>query len=322
MKSSKLPSGSYRVQKQINGQRLSMTFDHKPTKKEVEEEIARRLGYYNGKLTFEAAATNYIDARTNILSPSTIRGYRQLLNCYTQSFMLKPLDDITNNDVQREINRFAGSVSPKTVKNRYTFISSVFAEFRPDVSLRVNLPMMVRKTPYIPTSEEIKMLISEAEGTQYKTALLLGCCGLRRGEICALTLDDIDFDNNIVHVTKDIVASDNNEWIVKAPKTIQSIRDVVVPDSVIESIKQNGLYRKNPHCITEWMHKKQDKLGMQHFSLHKLRHYFVSAAHEKGLSDASIMQAGGWAAPNVMIKHYRHAQNTDAVTSAVLEDII
>lgn len=322
MKIVKLKSGSYRVQKQINGQRISMTWDHKPTKKEIEEEIARRMGFYNGKLTFEAAATNYIDARTNILSPSTIRGYRQLLNCYSQSLLLKPLDDITNNDIQREVNRFAGTVSPKTVKNRYTFISSVFAEFRPDVSLRVNLPMMVRKTPYIPTSEEIKMLISEAEGTQYKTALLLGCCGLRRGEICALTMDDIDFDNHIVHVNKDIVESDKREWIVKAPKTIQSIRDVVVPEAVIESIRLNGLYRKSPHSITTWMHLKQDKLGIPHFSLHKLRHYFVSSAHEKGLSDASIMQAGGWAAPNVMIKHYRHAQNTDAVTSAVLEDII
>lgn len=322
MKSKKLPSGSYRVQKQINGQRISMTFDHKPTKKEIEDEIARRLGYYNGKLTFEAAATNYIDARTNILSPSTIRGYRQLMNCYSPGFMYKALDDITNNDIQREINRFAGTVSPKTVKNRYTFISSIFAEFRPDITLRVNLPMMVRKEPYIPTSEEIRLLISEAEGTQYKTALLLGCCGLRRGEICALTLDDIDMDRNIVHVNKDLVTSDKNEWIVKAPKTPQSIRDVIVPATVIESIRQNGLYRKNPHNITEWMHRKQDKLGIPRFSLHKLRHYFVSAAHEKGLSDASIMQAGGWAAPNVMIKHYRHAQNSDAVTSAVLEDII
>lgn len=322
MKSKKLPSGSYRVQKQINGKRISMTFDHKPTNKEIEAEIAHRLGYYNGKLTLEAAMIDYIDARTNILSPSTIKGYRQILNSLSIGFKMKPLDDITNNDIQKEINLSAGKVAPKTVKNRYALISSIFAEFRPDMKLRVNLPMMVRKEPYIPTAEEVRRLIAEAEGTQYKTALLLGCCGLRRGEICALTMDDIDFEHNIVHVTKDIVISDTNEWIVKTPKTAQSVRDVIVPDSVIESIKQNGLYKKNPHNITEWMHRKEELLGIPHFSLHKLRHYFVSAAHEKGLSDASIMQAGGWAAPNVMIKHYRHAQNTDAVTSAVLEDIV
>ena len=322
MKIVKLKSGSYRVQKQINGERISMTWDHKPTKKEIEDEIARRLGYYNGKLTFEAAAINYIEARTNILSPSTIKGYRQIVGIISPVFKNKPLDDITNNDIQKEINRFAATVAPKTVKNRYTFIASIFAEFRPDTILRVNLPMMIRKEPYIPTSEEVRRLIDVAEGTQYKTAILLGCCGLRRGELCALTLNDIDFERNIIHVTKDVVQDEHGNWIVKAPKTAQSIRDVIVPDSVIESIKQNGLYTKNPHNITEWMHRKQDELGITRFSLHKMRHFFVSTAHEKGLSDASIMQAGGWAAPNVMIKHYRHAQNSDAVTSAVLEDII
>lgn len=322
MKSKKLSSGNYRVQKQINGKRISMTFDHKPTKAEIEAEIAHRLGYYNGKLTFEAAINNYIDARTNILSPATIRGYRQIVNMISDNLKMRCLDDITNLEIQKEINSYAGKVSPKTVKNRYALISSVFAEFRPDFVLRVNLPMMIRKEPYIPTNDEIRMLLSEAEGTQYKTALLLGCCGLRRGEICALDMKDIDFGNRIVSVNKDTVLDEFNNWVVKTPKTAQSVRNVYVPESVIESIRQNGLYRKNPHNITEWMHKKQDKLGIPHFSLHKLRHYFVSAAHEKGLSDASIMQAGGWAAPNVMIKHYRHAQNTDAVTSAVLEDII
>lgn len=322
MKIKKLDSGSYRVQKQINGVRISMTWNHKPTKKEIEDEIAHRLGYYNGKLTFEAAAKNYIEARTNILSPSTIKGYRQILNAISIGLKAKALDDIQNNDIQKEVNMFAGKVAPKTVKNRYTFISSIFAEFRPDFNLRVNLPMMIRKEPYIPTSEEIKRLLSVAEGTQYKTAILLGCCGLRRGEICALTMNDIDFDNNTIHITKDIVQDTDGNWITKAPKTAQSIRNVVVPDAVIESIKQNGLYTKCPHNITEWMHRKQDELGITRFSLHKTRHFFVSTAHENGMSDASIMQAGGWAAPNVMIKHYRHAQNSDAVTSAVLKDII
>ena len=37
MKVQKLPSGSYRVQKTINGKRRSFTFDHKPTQKEIEE---------------------------------------------------------------------------------------------------------------------------------------------------------------------------------------------------------------------------------------------------------------------------------------------
>lgn len=322
MKISKLKSGSYRVQKQINGQRISMTWDHKPTKKEIEEEIARRMGFYNGKLTFEAAANDYIEARTNIISPATVREYRGVIKSLSKGFILKALDDITNNDIQREINMLAASVAPKTVKNRYSFISSVFGEFRPDMILRINLPMMIKKEPYIPTPEEIKMLLDAAGESEYKTALLLGCCGLRRGEICALTLDDIDFENNVIHITKDIVISDTRQWVVKTPKTATSIRNINVPQEVIDSIKNNGLFKMHPNQISDWMRKTQDRLGIERFSLHKLRHYFVSAAHNKGVSDANIMAAGGWSTPNVMIKHYRHAQDTSSVTTAALEDII
>lgn len=322
MKVQKLNSGSYRVQKQVNGKRLSMTFDHKPTKKEVEDELAHRLGYYNGKLTFAACINNYIDARTNILSPATIKGYRAIVKALPDTLLDKPIDDISNNDIQKVINDAAGKVSPKTVKNRYTLISSVFAEFRPDTILRVNLPLMVRKEPYIPTREDIRRLLDEAKGTTMETALLLACCGLRRGEICALTMDDIDFNNHLVYVNKDVVVDDKNELVVKVPKTAQSNRAVPVPDAVLESIRQNGLYNKHPNNINSWMRTREAKLGIPHFSIHKLRHYFVSTAHEKGMSDAAIMEVGGWATPNVMIKHYRHAQNTDAVTAAVLEDIV
>lgn len=322
MKISKLKSGSYRVQKQINGNRISITFDHKPKTAEIEAAIAKRFGYYNGKLTFEAAANDYIDARTNILSPSTIKNYRLMVKYFSPGFLCKPIDEIQNNDIQKEINVFCKEVAPKTVKNRYALVSSIFAEFRPDFVLRVNLPMQVRKEPYVPSNEEIRMLLADAEGTKYKTALLLACCSMRRGEICALTMDDIDIDNRIIHVTKDMVISDTNEWVTKIPKTAASIRDINVPQDVIDSILENGLFTGHPNMISKWMRRHEDKLGIPHFSLHKLRHYFVSSAHEKGISDANIMAAGGWATPNVMIKHYRHAQNSDAVTAAVLEDVI
>ena len=135
-------------------------------------------------------------------------------------------------------------------------------------------------------------------------------------------MNDIDFDNCIIHVNKDMVISETNEWVVKTPKTAASIRDIKVPKEVIDSINENGLFKGHPNRITRWMHVHEDRLGIPRFSLHKLRHYFVSSAHDKGVSDANIMAAGGWATPNVMIKHYRHAKGTDTVTNAVLEDII
>ena len=122
--------------------------------------------------------------------------------------------------------------------------------------------------------------------------------------------NDIDFENCIIHITKDMVMDENKNWGIKIPKTLASIRDIKVPPEIIESIKRNGLYKGHPNSISDWMTKAEKRLGIPHFSLHKTRHFFVSVAHNKGESDADIMATGGWATDNVMIKHYRQARST------------
>ena len=322
MKIEKLPSGSYRVRKTIKGKTYSLTFDHRPTKADIEEEVNRRLGLFNGKLTFEQAAQSYINARTNTISPGTIKEYKGTLNRLDDRLKIKPIDDITQNDIQFVVNDLAKKLSPKTVKNYHGFIASVLGEFRPNMVIKTKLPMQVKKKPYVPSTEDIKALLYYAKDTSYEVPILLGCCSMRRGEICALDMDDIDFDNRIIHVNKDMVLNENKEWIIKPPKTLVSIRDIQVPQQVIDAIKRNGLYKGHPNSISDWMDKAEKDLGLQHFSLHKTRHYFASVAHNKGISDANIMAAGGWSTPNVMIKHYRHANNeSEKVTSTVMEDL-
>lgn len=313
---------SYRVQKQINGKRYSFTFDHKPTQRELLEHFANYENKQNGKLTFKAAAESYIGARSNTLSPSTVRGYNGILKQLSPNFLDAELDKLTANDVQREINKIASSRTPKTVRNYHGFISAILAEFRPNLTLHTHLPMKEKRNEYIPSSEDIKALLDYAKGTRYEVPILLGCASLRRGEICALTMDDIE--GNVIHITKDMVLDDNQTWIIKPPKTTQSIRDVIVPDRVIEAINNNGLYTGCPTTITHWMNAAEKKLGLEHFSLHKCRHYFASAAHEAGVSDADIMKAGGWKTDHVMKTVYRHslAKDNSAATDAAFKNIL
>ena len=73
MKIEKLPSGSYRVRKQINGRRESFIFDHKPTEREVLLRMNTLLEDVCEKGTFGYCAEKYIESRTNVLSPASIR---------------------------------------------------------------------------------------------------------------------------------------------------------------------------------------------------------------------------------------------------------
>lgn len=64
--------------------------------------------------------------------------------------------------------------------------------------------------------------------------------GLRRGELIALTWDDISFENNIISITKS-TGYTGKETITKAPKNKSSVREVKVPGPVIDILKK---YRK------------------------------------------------------------------------------
>lgn len=51
----------------------------------------------------------------------------------------------------------------------------------------------------------------------------------------------------------------------------------------------------------------QNASGLPHFRFHDLRHYCTSIQHAMGISDAYIMQRGGWGSDSVFKQVYRHA---------------
>lgn len=320
MKIEKRGSG-YRVQPMIDGKRYSITFGSRPSQADIAKAIANLRQKENGTMTFYEACLAYIDARSNTCSPKTIKEFLGYSERFSEALKRKPIDNVTQNDVQKEVNLLSARLAPKTVKNYYGVISSVLGSFCPDLRLSVNLPKQPYKAPYVPRTEDVDKLLAVAKNTPYEVPILLGLCSMRRGEICALTEDDIDFENGIIRITKDMVLDKDNKWVIKQPKTVQSIRNLKVPDMVMDAIKRNGLYKGHPGNISDWMSRQEKKYGIPHFSLHKTRHYFASKSHDAGVSDADIMNTAGWATPNVMIKHYRGAMHDSSkAINAVLKD--
>lgn len=309
MKIEKLPSGSYRIRKMYKGQSYTVVFDYKPTQKEAIQAMAAKLDKVQEKrtsMTFRAAAEEYIEIKRNVISPSTIRGYTTIINQLPGSFMDINIHDVTSMDVQTIINSISKKCSPKTARNYHSFISAVLGTFCPNLKLNTTLPQKLKNEPYIPSDDDIKRILNYSRGTQYEIPIILACYGLRRSEICALTLNDIQGD--IVKINKAKVQNEKREWVTKTTKTTASTRDVIIPMETADKIREQGyVYHGSPGRITAFLHSAQDKLDMPRFSIHKLRHYFASKMSAMNIPDADIMKMGGWETDHIMKSVYRHS---------------
>ena len=62
--------------------------------------------------------------------------------------------------------------------------------------------------------------------------------GFRRGEMCALTWEDIDFDNQTIRINKAAARTKRDGQIVKNPKTETSVRDITLPQQCMDVLHQ------------------------------------------------------------------------------------
>lgn len=308
MKITKLPSGSYRVQKMVDGKRYSLTFEKRPTQKEIDAAINERTcGAYTGRKTFEQCSNEYIQDRKNVLSPATSKEYSNRLKGTSDRFKNLAISQITNQELQKELNWFAGTHSPKTTKNQYLFISAILGAYREDFRIKVKLPTEEVKAPYIPTEDDVKALLNYTKNSQLELIILLAIHGLRRGEICALT--DSDLEGNKLTINKDKVRNMDNKWIIKpTPKTKASNRTIYVSDRVVELVHEFGFYDGNPDNLYSKIIKAEKACGLPKFSLHKCRHYFASVALQT-MPEADVQKYGGWSTDGTMKRIYRHTMS-------------
>lgn len=321
----KLASGSYRIRIQEKGKRYSVVVPYKPkNEREAYELIKAKIDNPTSKnalMTFCEASDEYIKSKSNVLSPSTIRGYEALRKWIPDAFNKMELRSITQLEVQNVINELSDSKSPKTIRNVHGFISAVLGTFMPSLVLSTTLPQKVRKKAYIPTVEDVRLLLEHCHDTEYYVPIYLATLGLRRGEICALDISDLD--GNRLTINKDMVQDKEQKYVIKEnPKTDASNREIILPAELVERINAQGyIYKYNPNAIDNYLRRALPRLGIPQFSLHKLRHFFASYAHEQGFSDATIQSLGGWETDHIMKEVYRHAMEQEKARQEVSDKI-
>ena len=298
----RLPSGAYRVQVYSHtdntGKKHRESFTA-PTKREAEalaaEWAANKDRRKRSDLTVGEAIDGYIAAKEGVLSPSTIRGYVRMRRNNYQRIERYPLRRLTSEDLQLFVSDLARSMSPKSVHNIYALLTASIGLYEPDLTFRVTLPAKCKKKQSSPSDADVAALFKAASPTMKQCIALAAFGSCRRGEICALTYDDLE--GNILHITRDVVQDKDGVWHVKdMPKNSESIRNVHLPDKVVKLFPEGSgplVHYKNPNSINHTFDKLRKRVGVA-VRFHDLRHYYASIGAVLGIPDNYLADFGGW----------------------------
>lgn len=304
-------SGNWQIRMMYKGKRYTTTVKGKKPTEEVAHNLIMEVinkGKNPNSLSFRSACEKYISSRENVVSPTTLREYTRMIDRLPKWYVDTDIYEIDQQDMQRLVNELSVDHKAKTVRNFHGFCVAVLRYFIPNTVFNTRFKQNDAKTPYIPSKDEVDTLISLSEETIYHIPLQLARYSLRRSEICALLKSDLTEDNQI-HVCKALVQDKDKKWVVKPPKTEDSDRYVPIDDDLADEIRaldRDRIYPFAPQNISNYLRRQQDKLGMPHFSIHKLRHYFASSLHGK-VPEVDIQEVGGWKSPNVLRQIYTHS---------------
>lgn len=316
------------IGKDENGKRMYRRFTD--TDKRRSERMAAEFADAHRQVTnadsIEAAMEHYITVKTPVLSPSTIRGYKNIQKQFlTQygAFCKLSVQDLRQDTLQSLVNEMTMFVAPKTIRNRVGLLSSVIKS-KGYMMPSVTLPEKVRPDLRIPDANDVKKLLDEAEGTEIEIAILLAAFGpMRRGEIVALELDDID--GNVIHVKRAIVEAADGTLVQKSPKTYDSDRYIPMPEHIIDKIREKGYVVdiQKPRVLTLRFERLVKKCGLDGVRFHDLRHFCASWLHAQGVPEEYILQRGGWSTSGIMKTVYRHAlaSEEDKIGKNIIESM-
>lgn len=257
----------------------------------------------------------YLSENENVFSPSTLQGYRTCFRNSFQSLMDRNVFDITERDVQAEINGMASNLAFKTVLSRWSLFVCACASVRPEVkNWRPRLPQKEKPRLRVPSKEELETLIAYAEENSPEMVLpiMLGAfCGLRRGEIGALSYADIDFKKETVTISRSVVRVEGRNYVQKAPKSYAGFRSVPLSPRILKLIRERQkdgleLISVDIEQITDRFPHLLKNAGLPPFRFHDLRHYFASQLVLLGVPDIYAIRLTGHSTTTMLRNVYQH----------------
>ena len=183
------------------------------------------------------------------------------------------------------------------------------------------------------TLDQYRMFIREFDSkpVAFLAFELLYWCGIRVGELLALTPSDIDEKKHLLKITKTYVRHDHHD-IISPPKTENSVRNVAMPDFLFYEV-MDYIHTENPKENERIIPRSTDFLkhhlrtgcqrsGVPQIRIHDIRHSHVSLLIDQGFTAAAIAERVGHKHISTTLNVYAHLfPNRQAMLVDALEQM-
>ena len=220
------------------------------------------------------------------------------------------LTQVTEKEVQEFVLiKLQAGLSQKTIKD-ILIVLRMILKYGAKEQYCTYLPFDVKfpterecqKLSVLSISNQRKIINYVIENFTFRNLGLFICLstGIRIGEVCALTWEDIDTDNGIIHIRKTlqrIYVNENGkkrtELLIDTPKTATSMRDIPMIKElygILKPLKKivrndyfvltNDITPTEPRTYRNYYKKLLKKLGIPPVKFHGLRHSFATRCIE------------------------------------------
>lgn len=323
-KAVQLPSGTWRVivydGKDATGKKHYKSLTA-PTEKEanllgLEHDIHHKeISRDSSTMTVGEAVDAHIKSESNILSPSTIAGYRRSKKRLEKLGIASiKLNRITTKKIEDSENIHRGNYSEKTVYNDFGLLQTIMNKYRPDFQDKIMLPEVYPTIMDIPGDDDLRKIYALAYGTEMEIPILLGSwLGFRESEICGLKLTKTKNGRIIVDNVKVAGENDKGEKGIyeKKPKSKKGMRALVIPEyiqgrmDVLIPEGQQYITDLSGQAIYKRFVRLCKKAEVGPFRFHDLRHANATIMLDENIPDKYIKERGGWGS-DIYKKRYEH----------------
>jgi integrase len=229
-----------------------------------------------------------------------------------------------------------------SIQQSYRFLHAVLATAVRDGAIPVNPASIpgagtdrAKERPVASVAQVVALI--EAITPRYRAAVLLGAwCGLRRGEIIALTPQDIDLEARTVTVRSNRVELlATREAFDAPPKTDAGKRTVTIPPHVLPILaahmaEWSGRDRvfigrdgkpMRGDAVRQAFTRARNKVDMPGFRFHDLRHTGQTLAASAGATLKDLMKRLGHSSPAAAQRYLHAVDGRDAEIASALSDL-